>query len=79
MTVFITVDKTMPPKQEKAQETTLRVKRRTAVVLSTLAKAKETTADELIWQMLQDKYANEVKLVMQLSGKLDDDGDAPDE
>jgi hypothetical protein len=49
--------------------TTLRVSRRTSLVLGTIARAKEKSADEFIWEMLERLYPDEIKLVKSLSGK----------
>lgn len=59
------------------EATTLRVSRKTAVVVSTIAKAKERTADEIIWEMLEKLYAREIKLVEQLSAEADADDNTP--
>jgi hypothetical protein len=55
------------------ESTSVRLKRRTAVVLATIAKAKDKTADEVIWRMLQQVYPTEIKLVQALADRDDYD------
>ena len=52
-----------------AEGTTIRVSRRTSLVLGTIARAKEKSADEFIWEMLERLYPEEIELVKSLSGK----------
>jgi hypothetical protein len=64
----------MPRRAETPPEmTTLRVKRRTANIVSMISKARHKTAEDIVMDMLEQLYAKEIRMYDELFGEIDDD------